>query len=80
MTYMLNQDIVPITYCRSDWVSRDLNFLFDLSIIEIPQSAVLDWVAFNCQAQQNAHGGLCVATDQSWYIQCVPADLSLCHR
>ncbi|KAK7688307.1 hypothetical protein QCA50_008678 [Cerrena zonata] len=32
-------------------------------------SAVLDFVAFNCQSQQNAHGGLCVAADQRWFIQ-----------
>ncbi|CAL1706429.1 unnamed protein product [Somion occarium] len=32
-------------------------------------AAVLDWVAFNCQAQQNAHGGNCVAADQRWFIQ-----------
>ncbi|KAI0809002.1 hypothetical protein BC629DRAFT_1590103 [Irpex lacteus] len=32
-------------------------------------SAVLDWVALNCQSQQNAHGGNCVAADQRWFIQ-----------
>ncbi|KAI0089796.1 hypothetical protein BDY19DRAFT_86079 [Irpex rosettiformis] len=32
-------------------------------------SAVLDFVAFNCQSQQNAHGGNCVAADQRWFIQ-----------
>ncbi|CAL1697152.1 unnamed protein product [Somion occarium] len=29
----------------------------------------VDSLAFNCQAQQNAHGGKCVADDQRWYIQ-----------
>jgi hypothetical protein len=31
----------------------------------------LDNVALNCQATQNAHGGNCVATDQTYFIQCV---------
>ncbi|KAH7924205.1 hypothetical protein BV22DRAFT_1196128 [Leucogyrophana mollusca] len=30
---------------------------------------VIEYVAFNCQSQQNAHGGNCVASDQSWFIQ-----------
>ncbi|KAF8884149.1 hypothetical protein BD779DRAFT_1801776 [Infundibulicybe gibba] len=32
-------------------------------------SAVAEFVAFNCQATQNAHGGNCVAADQRWFIQ-----------
>jgi len=32
-------------------------------------AAVLDFVAFNCQSTQNAHGGNCVATNQQWFIQ-----------
>ncbi|KAJ3551900.1 hypothetical protein NM688_g4442 [Phlebia brevispora] len=48
LTYMLNQDVVPITYCRTDW------------------SQLVEYIAFNCQAEQNAHGGLCVADDQRW--------------
>lgn len=32
-------------------------------------SSVVEYVAFNCQSQQNAHGGNCVASDQSWFIQ-----------
>ncbi|KAI0697470.1 hypothetical protein BC835DRAFT_1338298 [Cytidiella melzeri] len=50
-TFIVNQDSVALTYCRTDW------------------SAVLDYVAFNCQSQQNAHGGNCVAADQRWFIQ-----------
>ncbi|KAJ7653056.1 hypothetical protein DFH06DRAFT_525122 [Mycena polygramma] len=30
---------------------------------------VIDWVAPNCASAQSAHGGLCVATDQQWFIQ-----------
>ncbi|KAF8148079.1 hypothetical protein B0H34DRAFT_274601 [Crassisporium funariophilum] len=32
-------------------------------------SAVVDFVAPNCQAAQNAHGGNCVANDGRWFIQ-----------
>ncbi|KAI6046639.1 hypothetical protein EDC04DRAFT_2887901 [Pisolithus marmoratus] len=32
-------------------------------------ASVIEYVAFNCQAQQNAHGGNCVASDQTWFIQ-----------
>ncbi|KAJ7589147.1 hypothetical protein C8J56DRAFT_30803 [Mycena floridula] len=32
-------------------------------------AAVADFVAPNCQATQNAHGGLCLANDQQWFVQ-----------
>ncbi|KAG0700052.1 hypothetical protein DFH29DRAFT_649884 [Suillus ampliporus] len=32
-------------------------------------AGVVEYVAFNCQSQQNAHGGNCVAPDQTWFIQ-----------
>ncbi|KAI0032428.1 hypothetical protein K488DRAFT_70631 [Vararia minispora EC-137] len=32
-------------------------------------SSLTHLLAFNCQAQQNAHGGNCVATDQRWFVQ-----------
>jgi hypothetical protein len=32
-------------------------------------AALIDLVAPNCQATQNAHGGNCVANDQSWFVQ-----------
>ncbi|GJE89424.1 hypothetical protein PsYK624_055250 [Phanerochaete sordida] len=32
-------------------------------------ASILDNLAFNCQATQNAHGGLSVATNQEWFIQ-----------
>ncbi|EKM52844.1 uncharacterized protein PHACADRAFT_212053 [Phanerochaete carnosa HHB-10118-sp] len=50
-SFMVNQDSVALTYCRTDWAS------------------ILDNLAFNCQATQNAHGGLSVATNQEWFIQ-----------
>ncbi|KAF9557037.1 hypothetical protein CPC08DRAFT_710679 [Agrocybe pediades] len=32
-------------------------------------ASVIDFVAPNCQATQNAHGGNCVANDGRWFIQ-----------
>ncbi|KAJ4469267.1 hypothetical protein J3R30DRAFT_1583347 [Lentinula aciculospora] len=52
--------------CESFYVNQD----------SIPQlycrtdwASVIDYVAPNCQATQNAHGGDCVATDQQFFIQ-----------
>jgi len=50
-TFFVNQDFVPLVYCRTDWAT------------------LIDFVAPNCQATQNAHGGNCVATDQTWFVQ-----------
>ncbi|KAF8961148.1 hypothetical protein BDZ97DRAFT_1921531 [Flammula alnicola] len=32
-------------------------------------AALISFIAPNCQATQNAHGGLCVATDGRWFVQ-----------
>ncbi|KAF9239467.1 hypothetical protein BU15DRAFT_46676 [Melanogaster broomeanus] len=50
---------------------------YNLTYCRSAWSDVVEYVAFNCQSQQNAHGGNCVANDQSWFIQsvelvCVP--------
>ncbi|KAF9067856.1 hypothetical protein BDP27DRAFT_1364550 [Rhodocollybia butyracea] len=37
-------------------------------------AAVVDWVAPNCQSTQNAHGGLCLADDGTWFIQVQTTD------
>jgi hypothetical protein len=50
-TFMVNQDVNALTYCRADW------------------SALVNYIAPNCQATQNAHGGNCVARDKRWFIQ-----------
>ncbi|THH27893.1 hypothetical protein EUX98_g6295 [Antrodiella citrinella] len=44
----------------------------DLTYCRSDWAAVIDFVAFNCQATQNAHGGLCVAASQEWFIQIQP--------
>ncbi|KIM37646.1 hypothetical protein M413DRAFT_448430 [Hebeloma cylindrosporum] len=32
-------------------------------------ASLIDFIAPNCQATQNAHGGLCVANDGRWFVQ-----------
>ncbi|KAI0820567.1 hypothetical protein BC628DRAFT_1329963 [Trametes gibbosa] len=32
-------------------------------------SKLVDWLSSDCDAAHNAQGGLCVATDQRWYVQ-----------
>jgi len=32
-------------------------------------STLVNFIATNCQAQQNAHGGNCIANDQRWFVQ-----------
>ncbi|TCD66362.1 hypothetical protein EIP91_001468 [Steccherinum ochraceum] len=44
----------------------------DLTYCRSDWAAVIDYVAFNCQAPQNAHGGLCLAATQQWFIQVQP--------
>ncbi|KAJ7457249.1 hypothetical protein B0H11DRAFT_2063496 [Mycena galericulata] len=51
LTFFVNQDVVPIEYCDTDWAT------------------LVDFIAPNCQATQNAHGGLCVATNQQWFVE-----------
>ncbi|KIJ61680.1 hypothetical protein HYDPIDRAFT_115462 [Hydnomerulius pinastri MD-312] len=52
--------------CESFFVNQ-VNY--NLTYCRSDWSSVIDYVALNCQAQQNAHGGNCVASDQSWFIQ-----------
>ncbi|ESK96884.1 hypothetical protein Moror_6462 [Moniliophthora roreri MCA 2997] len=60
---------IVMTYrsCQTFFVNQATSV--NLEYCRSDWAAVLDWVAFNCQATQNAHGGNCVATDQRWFIQ-----------
>ncbi|KAJ7035123.1 hypothetical protein C8F04DRAFT_1037671 [Mycena alexandri] len=51
LTFFVNQDTVPIEYCRDDW------------------SSLVKFIAPNCQATQNAHGGFCLASNEQWFAQ-----------
>ncbi|THU98210.1 hypothetical protein K435DRAFT_838230 [Dendrothele bispora CBS 962.96] len=61
-------NVVTLTYhsCESFFVNQDLG---PLVYCRDDWAAVIDFVAPNCQATQNAHGGLCLASDQRWFIQ-----------
>ncbi|KAK7054982.1 hypothetical protein VNI00_003445 [Paramarasmius palmivorus] len=60
---------VVMTYrtCQSFFVNQATSV--SLEYCRTDWAAVLDWVAPNCQATQNAHGGNCIAADQRWFIQ-----------
>ncbi|KDQ23168.1 hypothetical protein PLEOSDRAFT_1090748 [Pleurotus ostreatus PC15] len=47
---------------------RNQDFV-SLTYCRLDWADVIDFVAPNCQATQNAHGGNCVASDQRWFIQ-----------
>ena len=75
-TYFLNQDASSITYCRTEWVRIILRSSSMVGLLKredhrawIDQSKLVTWLASDCSAANNAHGGLCVATDQRWYVQ-----------
>ncbi|KAI0069502.1 hypothetical protein K474DRAFT_1632725 [Panus rudis PR-1116 ss-1] len=67
-TIPVNASVVTMQYrsCKSFFKNQDVS---DEQYCRTDWAAVLDFVAFNCQATQNAHGGLCVAADQRWFIQ-----------
>ncbi|KAG7095314.1 hypothetical protein E1B28_006079 [Marasmius oreades] len=61
-----NTIVMTFRSCKTFFVNHDLG---DLAYCRTDWADVLDFVAFNCQAPQNAHGGNCVAADQRWFIQ-----------
>ncbi|EGN94730.1 hypothetical protein SERLA73DRAFT_143588 [Serpula lacrymans var. lacrymans S7.3] len=42
---------------------------YNLTYCRTDWSSLVNYIAFNCQATQNAHGGNCVASDQTWFVQ-----------
>ncbi|KAF9526787.1 hypothetical protein CPB83DRAFT_794296 [Crepidotus variabilis] len=59
---------VLMTYrsCKTFFTNQDLG---PLEYCRTDWADLVDYVAFNCQATQNAHGGNCIATDQRWFVQ-----------
>ncbi|KAI0770890.1 hypothetical protein BD413DRAFT_693624 [Trametes elegans] len=41
----------------------------DLTYCRSDWSSLVNWLASDCNSANNAHGGLCVAADQRWYVQ-----------
>ncbi|KAF9253991.1 hypothetical protein L218DRAFT_669704 [Marasmius fiardii PR-910] len=66
------EDAMILTYgsCISFFLSQATG---DLTYCRADWATIIDSVAFSCQAPQNAHGGLCVATDGRWFIQVQPS-------
>ncbi|EAU86049.2 hypothetical protein CC1G_07128 [Coprinopsis cinerea okayama7 len=59
---------VTMTYrsCKTFFINQDFG---GLVYCRTDWAALVDWLATSCQPAQNAHGGLCVANDQRWYVQ-----------
>ncbi|KAJ6540976.1 hypothetical protein DFH09DRAFT_1322838 [Mycena vulgaris] len=61
-----NTVVVQYASCLSFFVNQEV------AVIEYCRSDwanLIDFIAPNCQATQNARGGLCVATNQQWFAQ-----------
>ncbi|KAI0736007.1 hypothetical protein C8Q76DRAFT_611761 [Earliella scabrosa] len=52
--------------CLTYFLNQDFN---TLTYCRTEWSKLVDWLASNCSASNGAHGGLCVASDQRWYVQ-----------
>ncbi|KAI0325388.1 hypothetical protein GY45DRAFT_1374787 [Cubamyces sp. BRFM 1775] len=52
--------------CLTYFLNQDLD---ELTYCRYDWASLVTWLAGDCNAANNAHGGLCVANDQSWYIQ-----------
>ncbi|KIP02237.1 hypothetical protein PHLGIDRAFT_37983 [Phlebiopsis gigantea 11061_1 CR5-6] len=63
-----NTTVITMTYrsCESFMVNQAG---VALTYCRTDWASILDNLAFNCQATQNAHGGLSVAQNQEWFIQ-----------
>ncbi|KAF9457124.1 hypothetical protein BDZ94DRAFT_1302121 [Collybia nuda] len=61
-----NTVIMSYLSCKTFFLNQDVNFL---SYCRNDWASLVDFVAFNCQSTQNAHGGNCVAADQRWFVQ-----------
>ncbi|PPQ71216.1 hypothetical protein CVT24_009997 [Panaeolus cyanescens] len=61
-----NTIVMQYRTCKTFFLNQDLG---PLAYCRTDWAALIDWLAFNCQATQNAHGGNCVAKDQRWFVQ-----------
>ncbi|KAI0778060.1 hypothetical protein BD413DRAFT_608727 [Trametes elegans] len=61
-------DKVTMQYgsCQTYFLNQDFT---DLTYCRSDWSSLVNWLASDCNGANNAHGGLCVAADQSWYVQ-----------
>ncbi|KAI0737633.1 hypothetical protein C8Q80DRAFT_1114909 [Daedaleopsis nitida] len=61
-------DKITMTYqsCTTYFLNQDFNTLV---YCRTEWSNLVNFLASDCNAANNAHGGLCVANDQRWYVQ-----------
>ncbi|KAJ7437614.1 hypothetical protein B0H11DRAFT_1935801 [Mycena galericulata] len=61
-----NTVVMQYASCLTFFVNQDT---IPIQYCDTAWASLVDWIAPNCQATQNAHGGLCVATNQQWFVQ-----------
>ncbi|KAJ7763122.1 hypothetical protein DFH07DRAFT_738838, partial [Mycena maculata] len=61
-----NTVVMQYATCLSFYVNQDAA---PIEYCDTDWAALIEYIAPNCQATQNAHGGLCVATNQQWFVQ-----------
>ncbi|KAJ7674082.1 hypothetical protein DFH06DRAFT_978991, partial [Mycena polygramma] len=61
-----NTVTVQYASCLSFFVNQDAS---PLEYCDTEWANLIDYIAPNCAAAQNANGGLCVATNQQWFVQ-----------
>lgn len=67
-TIPANNSVVDLTFrsCNTFFVNQAG---IDLQYCRTDWSVLVNFLAQNCQAQQNAQGGNCVASNHQWFIQ-----------
>ncbi|KAF9456084.1 hypothetical protein BDZ94DRAFT_1327212 [Collybia nuda] len=65
-TGAINTIVMTYLSCKTFFVNQDVS---TLSYCRNDWASLVDIVAFDCQAPQNAHGGNCVAADGRWFVQ-----------
>jgi len=61
-----NTVVLKFNSCETSFVNQASG---PLTYCRTDFATLVDFIAPNCQATQNAHGGICVANDQSWFVQ-----------
>ncbi|KAJ7143789.1 hypothetical protein C8R44DRAFT_864819 [Mycena epipterygia] len=61
-----NTIVMKFSTCLTFFANQDVS---TLEYCRTDWASLVDFVAPNCQSTQNAHGGNCIATDQSWFVQ-----------
>lgn len=59
---------ITMTYntCQTYFLNQDTS---SITYCRTEWSKLVNWLASDCGPTNNAHGGLCVAADQRWYVQ-----------